>query len=175
MNKKGQFFLIAAVVIAGIILTMSTINISTKPSQKEQTSLYDLSKEIDYESSQLIDYGVYSRSEGETKNQIGSFISNYSAANPDTDILFIYGNQQSLTALTVLLYNRTATGNVDISGAGLEQYQTATVIPNYVVTGNEVVVELGEGQTLNFVLQPGENFFIVMKKQIGGETIVAKQ
>ncbi len=177
MNKKGQFFLIAAVVIAGIIITMSTIYITTKPAAKEQTALYDLSKEIDYESSQLIDYGVYnSQSFSETNRSIDSFIKNYSLANPDTDIVLVFGGKQSLTAV---LYTKSSSGTIDVgsggSGSGLQQYGLVAITLPYEIKGNTVIVKLNENSSLEFELQEGENFFIVLKKQAGEETIVAQQ
>ena len=100
MNKRGQFFLIAAVVIVGIIITLGTINISTKTSKNSNAAFYDLSKEINYESSRLIDYGVLNGQTFSTTNSsITSFVANYSVANPDTDMLLIYGNTSTLTIL----------------------------------------------------------------------------
>ncbi|MEM4259217.1 MAG: hypothetical protein QXS38_00430 [Candidatus Pacearchaeota archaeon] len=177
MNKRGQFFLIAALIIVGVIITLTAINISTKPSLKEQTTLYDLSKEIDYESSKLIDYGVYAgQPQEQTAETIVSLVSNYSMANPDTDLLLIYGNKDSLT---VLYYNKSLTGSVgfNLGGGAISggQYVITPVTPSYNVYGNEVDVTLAEGHILNFDLQPGQNFFIVLKKEVGGEVIVAQE
>jgi len=175
MNKKGQFFLIAAVVIAGIIITLGVINISTKQVANEETSFYDLSKEIDYESSQLIDYGVY---EAQTPQKISasvvSFVSNYSAANPDTEMLLVYGNKD---ILTVLFYNQSSSGAISIGSAETPQITITPKAPYYNRTGNNdeiITVHLAEGSELKFELKPeGENFFIVLKKQSGEETLVA--
>ncbi len=179
MNKRGQFFLIAALVIAGIIITLSAVHITTQTPIREETTLYDLSKEIDYESSQLIDYGVYQentmRQRGES---ILSFVRNYSAANPDTDILLAYGNCE---ALTVLYYNHTSSGFLGIVAGGgpisLPQEVIMPSTPEYDINleCDRATVTLGPGRVMEFELKSGENFFIVLKKQIGEEVIVAQE
>ena len=58
MDKRGQFFLIAAVVIIGLIIGLSVVYNSVK-APKEDSQVYDLSKEIDYESAQVIDHGTF--------------------------------------------------------------------------------------------------------------------
>ena len=45
MHKKGQFFLIAAIVIIMIVIGLGTIYVSTN-SQSEDTQTVDLSEEI---------------------------------------------------------------------------------------------------------------------------------
>ncbi len=177
MNKKGQFFLIAAVIIVGIIITISAINISTKPSAKEQTALYDLTDEIDYESSKLIDYGIYQeKSSEQTDSAILSLVQNYSMANPGTDLLLVYGNQSSLT---VLYYNKTLTGSIGFSTGGGTisgtQYTMTPTVPSYVLSPDTVNVQLSEDYTIPFELQTGENFFIRLEKKVGEETIVAQK
>ena len=181
MNKKGQFFLIAAVVIVGILVTLSAINIYTRAPVKEDTAFYDLSREINYESNKLIDYGVYKADiSSEINKSINALISNYSAANPDTDMLFVYGNDKFLSSI---FYNRTSSGFEGIGtggGAGIGLEQSTTISSGITPTrasdnANNVSVNLGGEAPLNFVLQPGENFFIVLKKETEGETLVAQE
>lgn len=173
MNKKGQFFLIAAVVIAGIIITLGAINISTKQAAREEQPFYDLSKEIDYEASQLIDYGVSQKSSfSEINNSLVSFVSNYSAANPETDMIFIYGNKDSTV---VLRYNKSPSGEIGISGTRTPQEVIVPTVPIWWPEGDNILVKLSEDFTLTFELKPGENFFIVLKKQAGEETFVAQK
>ena len=177
MNKKGQFFLIAALVIAGIIITLGAINISTKKIPNEEKPFYDLSKEIDYESNQLIDYGVYeSQTFSERNKSLVSFVSNYSAANPNTEMLLIYGNA---SLVTILFYTSASSGAPGISTGGspaeVPQRVIVPTVPIYEKSGNNITVMLSENSVLTFELQAGENFFIVLKKESGEETFVAKE
>lgn len=177
MNKKGQFFLIAALVIVGIIITLGAINISTKKIPNEEKPFYDLSKEIDYEANQLIDYGVYqAQTFSEINKSLVSFVSNYSAANPDTEMLLIYGDA---SLLTVLFYTQVSSGSVSASSGGspaqLPQKIIVPTVLGYEKSENNITVRLSEDYALTFELQAGENFFIVLKKESGEETLVAKE
>ena len=179
MNKRGQFFLIAAVIIAGIILTLGAINISTKKVIKDEKSFYDLSKEISYESNQLIDHGVYTGQSDKINDSLISFVEEYSAINPGTDMLLIYGNLES--SPTVILYSWTSSGTSGVSGGGptlgVPQMIPIQTNPESTFDKEEgiVTVKLSEELSLTFELKQGENFYIVLKKQSGGETLVAQQ
>jgi len=58
MVKKGQVFLIAALVIVSILIGLgaiyNTVNVSA-----EDIQIYDLSDEISFEASQVLDSGVF--------------------------------------------------------------------------------------------------------------------
>ena len=54
MHKRGQFFLIAALVVVGILVGLS-IAYTTVRTPREETQIYDLSEEIYYEGAQVID------------------------------------------------------------------------------------------------------------------------
>ena len=166
MNKRGQFFLIAALVIAGIIITLTTINISTKTPEVKTTALYDLSKEIDYESSSLIDYGVYQSTS--ITGSIDSLMANYSAANPDTDLIFIYGDPSEVTIASYTLNESGMVGMAGVYNTVMKKFYSENK-----TTGDKATVNLGEDK-LDFNLEQGQNFFIVLKKQSGEETIVAR-
>lgn len=175
MNKKGQFFLIAALVIVGIIITLSAVNISTKTPAKKNTAFYDLSKEIDYESSKLIDYGVYNKRESDTGKLITSLVANYSSTHPDTDFLFVYGNAEDGVSSTQ--YSRVSSGLTSVGSATSYQYETDVSYPetDIDVTHSTISVTLDETETLDFELSPGENFYIVLTKEVGEETLVAQE
>lgn len=179
MDKRGQFFLIAALVIVGIIITLGAINISIRTPLEDNTAFYDLSREIDYESNKLIDYGVYeSQSRTQINEKLASLVSNYAAINPDTEMLLIYGSAGNLF---ILYYNETSAGVAGISSGGpptgIPQKAIKPQVPeyNYNTETKTVEVTLAEDSVLTFELKEGENFFIVLKKESGGETLVAKE
>ena len=174
MNKRGQFFLIAALVLAGIIITLTTINISTKTPETKTAAVYNLLNEADYESSSLIDYGIYNSTD--ITGYMESLIRNYSEANPDTDMAFIYGNPE-VGPLTGKSYFAEQTASSTIEHATVRSYEKKIepVEGNTSIANNQVSVILPDNSTISFNLNPGENFFIVLRKESGGETIVAKK
>lgn len=177
MNKRGQFFLIAAVVIVVIIIALAKVNISTK-APKGDSTIYDLSKEIDYESNQLIDSGIYRESApGQINQSILSLVANYSAANPDTDIMVVYGNGNKLTALLFTTKSEGEFIGISTGGAtsGLKLF-TKTIVPletNILSSGGAVEILLNNTLLANFTLKEGENFYLILQKNTEEERLVA--
>jgi hypothetical protein len=176
MQKKGQFFLAAALVIVGLLIGLTTVYTSSKKNIEDKT-IYDLSKELNYETAELIDSGVFnSMSKEEISNQVQDFSSIYSNLNPDSDILIAYGNAEKL-AITAFI-NRDF-GGISI---GLGQGHTTKVAEPLFKgkTTLEVVPESTnvEVNVLNsiytFKLKQGQNFYLIMKKERGDEKIVAQ-
>ena len=177
MDKRGQFFLIAALVIAGIIITFGIINITTR-APAEDVAIYDLSNEIGYESGQLIDRGVYmSLSPGQLSSQVISLIGNYSASNPDTDITVVYGDAANITAVS---YENVPSGSegVNIGGTTSQVLQTRRTIQSHRASVNpsgNITVRLNDTESLSFDLKQGENFYLILKKNVKGERLVAQR
>ncbi|MEK6913924.1 MAG: hypothetical protein AABW47_04630 [Nanoarchaeota archaeon] len=95
-NKRGQFFLIVAVII--IVVIVSVITVSNYTSTKDEVKLYDLGQEIGIESQQVIDSGTYSGlNDDEMANLMENFAKNYvSYIEEDKNIYFIFGNKEQI-------------------------------------------------------------------------------
>jgi len=180
MNKGGQFFLIAALVIAGIVITLAAINITTKTASTE-AAIFDLSNEIDYESNQLINYEVYKDVPQQQKAQfLNTLMRNYSFSNPGTDMLFVYGNDKAATGI---FYGEEPTGFAGLNTGGESIIlRTVAIEPSNLDTSvmgagdkKKIRVMLNATIFLEFDLSPGENFFIVLRKEVGGETLVSRE
>ncbi|MBI5804347.1 hypothetical protein HY450_03825 [Candidatus Pacearchaeota archaeon] len=165
--KRGQFYLVAALVIIGILATLTTVYNVAK-TQREDLTVYDLSTEINYEAAQVIDNGIFTATSDE---QIGGNVENltdfYAEANPTSDLLVIYGNESELT---IIFYNNTKIGSVGISFGGVpidleieELRKLKGRIPRD--RSGRVQVELNEGIRYTFELNAGQVFFIVLKKE----------
>ena len=57
MNKRGQFYLIAAVIFIAVILGFASL--VNKISKQEVNFLIDIAKELDIESEKVYDYIIY--------------------------------------------------------------------------------------------------------------------
>jgi len=172
MNKKGQFFLIAALVIIGIILGLATRYNTVKVSEEDRT-VYDLSNEILFEATQVIDNGIFKEiDEGTISDRIENLTDFYSNRNPDSDIIVVYGNKRSLT---VIFYNKTETGSIGITIGNPVVFQTFTKdkLKRDGLTGEDVTVDLGLETTYDFTLRPGQVFYIIIKKEKSGERFVS--
>lgn len=176
-KRRGQFFIIAALVIVAILIGFATIyNFGKAP--KEDFRVYDLSDEINYETNQVIDNGVFN---GATQEQIATNIENitlfYAKANPESDFIFYYGNK---SFINYIIYVRNESGKVGIDfGTGISSSQatyTREVIKGTEIPyGNIVRVVVDEDIFYNFDLKEGQNFYLIIKKQRGQEKFVASE
>jgi len=94
-QKRGQFFLIAALVIISIIFSFGIIYNSAS-AQKTDTKTRTLSDSLKYESLQLINQGVYSNlSYNNVTDNIKNLTFYYSNSNPEYNITIIYSTSPS--------------------------------------------------------------------------------
>ena len=57
MNKKGEFFILTAVIISAVLVSLAVVK-NEVISNSEPASFYDLTYEIKQESASVIDYGI---------------------------------------------------------------------------------------------------------------------
>lgn len=168
INKRGQTFLIIALIVVGIIIGLSTIYTKTR-SSGEETRIIDLSSEIYYEGAQIVDSGVFKKQDQSAiKDEIDALIRRYTELNPDSEISIVYGNGYGTT------YHCQSSGSIHTGRAGQTFCKIAsTDIEPDDVTPTSITVTLDE-QDYSFNLEEGQNFFVVIKKETGtGEEIVA--
>ena len=176
MNKRGQLFLIASVVIAFVLLGLGATYVATQ-SKKEDTRVYDLSKEISFESSKVIDSGVFNVL---TEEQINKNLFNlsvyYAEANPQSDIRIYYGDSEKIY---YTIYNTSQIGEVGINTGGASSSQMIEVRSVTNGTGSSVngqvklILNQEKNVFYNFNLTSGQNFFIVLKNAREDEATVA--
>jgi hypothetical protein len=178
-NKSGQFFLISAVVI--IVVIVSVITISNYTSKKDEVKLYDLGQEMGIESQQVIDSGTYSGlSDEEMATLMENFAKNYvNYIEEDKNIYFIFGNQEQVHVLgyqevqaedvCVRLNQNPADVKKCLPTELIEMGKT-TNFPS--VKGslniNKVIIRIGDTD-YQFNLKSGENFYFVIWEEIKGE------
>ena len=62
-NKRGQFYLIAAIVIIAIVVGFATLSNFFNRGVVDEKKVYFLSKELDIEGAYVIDYSVFKGNE----------------------------------------------------------------------------------------------------------------
>ena len=85
LNKTGQFYLMATIIIIGIVIGVLTIsNYSVK---KEQIAIYDFAEELEIEGERVIDYETTT-----SESEFDDFAEKYSEyAGNEKDVYFIVG------------------------------------------------------------------------------------
>ncbi len=175
MRKKGQFFLIAALIIIGVLIGLGTIYNSFS-SKEEDTTVYDLSKEINFESSRVLDNGLYSSlSSDQIKSNIDNLTSYYQKQNLGNDIAIIYGNSQNAT---LILIENKGTGSIGIDTGGapitvINPTANKKIIQTIPNPGGNINIKLNSTFNFPFILSQNQQFYIVVKKERENERTVA--
>jgi hypothetical protein len=168
-GKKGQFYLVSAIIIIVILLGVATISNYTK--KKENVRLYDLKDELGIEGGEVIEYGVYNN-----KNELEDFTRKYSDyAGAGKSLIFVYGDENELHGAT---YTEISSGEIAInigsdSSSTIPQTQGSYETQSITSAGNQITVTLPNGNQQTFNLKEGQNFFFIISQEVEGETYVA--
>lgn len=149
MEKRGQFYIIAAIAIVVILFSAATLMNSSK--REEYFVVYDLTKEVDVESSNLKEYGVI---QGE---ELQDIFQNFSERyldymqDPAIEVHFIYGDSSDAYVFS-------------------KNYESGS----FVVGGSTLTIQSGQGnkQRLREGLKPGDKIEVSLK--VGEDNISPK-
>jgi hypothetical protein len=156
MQKRAQFYLIAALIIIGVIAGLTAIYNSATP-QKENTVVFYLAEEINYEASQILDSAAINDFSPDPK--VEELMNYYSQSNPNKDFLLVYG---STIPLNYILYsNKQATIDSQLLS------QTGTITPS------DFIVEFDGVLVKDFDLTPGRTIFLIVQQEKQGEVFIA--
>lgn len=175
MQKRGQLYFVAALIIVVLIIGLGAVYNYANSSQEDK-SVFDLSEEIDYETSRVIDRGVFA---GETieaqNNQINQIVEYYSNRNPNSELVTLIGNTTQITSYHYRLDEEGAICIQTGACSGLQFFTKERISPSVIhdVSNNLVTVRLEEGTSYKFELKQGQNFYIVLIKTKEGEKFVA--
>lgn len=191
-NKRGQFFIIAAVVISavlvGLVLTKNYVYTQDTPER-----ITSLTEDINDESMRVIDYGVYNEGDLSAKMENFSKVMNtyLSDAAPNTNFIFIYRNKTSLTIRNYgvnaslasypiqdcakatfsrigfgSLASTTATGTWEDSRNCVNVLEITDKDLVITINGKDVTFPISENRYFGFLLKldKGENTYVITQK-----------
>lgn len=171
MNKRGQFYLAAAIVIIAVIIGFAAIQNFTQ--RQSSVQLYDVKDELGIEGGKVLDYGTYNVDNEEEKEElIQNFTSEYNEyAGEGRNLYFVFGNTRKIF---VIKYEEVVSGSVSVSfgegggRAGLKTFIKGGEVETYVPEGNQVTITI-DGLDYDFELKRGENFYFIISQEIEGE------
>ncbi len=170
MKKRGQFYLVAALVIIAVIASLTTVYNDIKVQDKE-VFVYDLSKEINYEIKTYLGSGTFSAlSPEEIEAYIKKIAEDYSTTYPGIDFIIVYGNKEDLN---LIAYIAEPKGEVCINTTCFSVTETNLLNGTVEVNGNVAKIVFFDGDkevTYTFDIdKDGQNFFLVLQKKDEGE------
>jgi len=168
MKKRGQFYLIAAIII--ITLILGFVAISNYSKTKSSTKVYDLAEELGIESGKVLDFGTYSEYD---KDEMSGLLKGFSEtyidyAGEGRNLYFIFGNYDKIT---VVAYQDLTSGELSVEGGDspLKITKGTSISGEFFPKGqNKVKIIINEAE-FEFELKAGENFYFVLFQEIGGE------
>ncbi len=186
MNKKGQVFILAAVIIVVVVVSLAAIQNYVRV-DKDPNEFYDLSYNIGQESDIVMNYDTYNN---EDKISIYANVAQSYAKDNEVDTLLIYGNS---THLIIENYLSDDVNTIDssISGCGEEfvssiylsdsgksllldlndfDISCRKIISRDDLEGdNKISIKYGE-EVINFNLNKDNNFIVLLKKEDDSST-----
>ncbi|MCR4327809.1 MAG: hypothetical protein NUV46_04485 [Nanoarchaeota archaeon] len=170
MNKKAQFYFLAAIIFAAVFI--SVVTISNKATYTGQPVYLTEGEELNTELSYLLDY--FSREElldEEEKtiliNVSNSYIERFS---PGKESFFLFGKDVSLVLKgykkngTTLLIN-VGDGNSVVTDTGTFQNE-------YSLSGTDTAVLTLDGTSYPLIFYPGQNFYYLIKYDSNNQNFV---
>lgn len=161
-NKRGQFYIIAAMIIIAVIIGFASISNYAKT--KKNPRIYDLGKELGIETGYVYDYGVYN--ETDINSLINHWSDVYLNYTKDQEVIekwiFVYGKENELTAM---VFFSAETGSVSIGRSEIIVSEIKKkIIEDVMETGGNISIEF-QGFSYNFKLEKGENFFFIISSK----------
>ena len=178
MNKSGQFYLLAAIIIVLAVSGIASVQTYavTKP---EARKLQDISSELEEEGARIVDYGIYNPGEDPIA-LLDSFTDDdyapyFLKRTENTDIVFIYGNKANLWAVQ---YNDVSTGTISATiGSATTNWQIDVPYSNrtQIIDDGDDLVEIDLlGKTFEFDLKNNEMFYFIIAQEKEGETYIER-
>ncbi len=177
MNKRGQFLLIGALIVAGALFSITSVINSAKGGEAPN-SFYSLSNEIDYEGNRVLDWGVFNGDQDIEQELTTKFFTEYAAYIQQDKVLFLVGNPET-EAFKGYYFKEVEVGTVTISTGGQGFSEEIDGLIKYAVTVQKVnndkyqIQVTIDGVPYMLKLNKGQNFFFVIVKGENNEQFVA--
>ena len=175
-RKRGEYYLISAVVI--IMVLIGYVVISNYSRIVGYTKTYDLAEELEIESANVLDYGIYNEyiEIEQMQNLLEGFIEAYSEIGEIEELYFIFGNAEQIVFMGYQQLQDEILIKVAIDE---EEYHPLQIgkkaVEHKAFTGEEeikkVKVLVGEDE-YEFELEEGENFYFILSQVVKGEKYV---
>jgi len=177
-GKRGQFYIVAAIIISVVLIGLFTVNTYIKFKPKD-VKFYDISDEMGLETGYVIDYGIYSQ--GNLNNLIEEWTVTYvDYSSKYTNIgewVIIYGNEKNIT---LLYFTEESSGDISLSIGGT--YVGIHVTPDSPWYGKEsfqpsedIIKVKVDDIEYAFDLRKGENFYFVISSEEGDVDIFGEK
>ena len=181
MNRRAQFFLLAAVIISAVVISLGiTANRATV--NREPGNFYDFSYEVKRETGAVLDYEIYSNVEGGSLEDFVDLLADdIRDKNPDANFRFYYGNNTYLIERDFEVAGTMAISNICIGGSCQEvegdlgtydETAGTTVYDATDIGDSETFAVEVEGYEFSFPISRHRQVIFIMQKDVEDESFV---
>lgn len=163
-NKRGQFYLIGAVLIIFVIVEFMAIQNYARGDERK-ARIYEIKQELKEETAAIYNYGIVNGySDQNVNNNFNDLIedwlksyTNYKDKNGKIEWIFVYGKRDNLKYLVKNIGGEVRINNADVVETGDIVLQEGESKIEIMKDGREYEFEADESQER-------ENFFFVIKQ-----------
>jgi len=185
LNKRGQFYLIASILI--IIAVFSIVNIRIAPVQAAEIDLTGLVNELELETGYVVSHGVYNHRDDENMQVLmDKWLEDYFYYSKEEiekgEFVFIYGDEDGANAA---IYSNVDSSiiSLDVTGQNTGGGITGFIVGDWNRKKEEISprndgkisVKLLDEHIYEFDLKEGENFFFVISKERDEGRVIVKE
>ena len=165
-NKRGQFYLIAAVILVAMILGLVTISNNAK--KKDFTNIYDSEEELKIEAEAVLDYAIKNEP-ADIDGRLETFTRNYSNYSEAENLYFVFGDE---TSVNIAAYRKSTPATIFVDGNDLEiPVESYTILEDYTPADNKITLTINE-ISHEFELKTGQNFYFIISHETEEEDYV---
>ncbi len=117
MQKRGQFFLLAAVIISAMIISLG-VGTNRAITSEQPKNFYDFTYNVQKEIGAVVDYNVYSNfsDQANLTQFINSLAAHVEEKNPGSNFVIISGDNSSVTVRNYGTSSVNVNGGTEIKG-----------------------------------------------------------
>jgi len=193
MNSRGQFFLLAAVVISVVVVSLGAAT-NRAVVGKDPASFYDFSYEVKREAGEVLDYEIYSNVDGDLDEFVQLRAADIRDSDPVANFMFIYGNNTEMNLRNYGAAEAFA-GGTPIPGSGASVISTICVggycqdvdevisdfddgagyvqLDETDMSGSDDIAVTVEGYNFSFPISEHRQVIFIIQKGVGDESFVA--
>jgi hypothetical protein len=173
-NKRGQFYLVAAIIIVLALSTLASVATYAVVKPKPR-SVTDLGSELSEEGARIVEYGIMNADDKVEEFASEVYAPYFLRKTENANVVFIYGNKNNLKAIQ---YYTSSTGSISANiGSGSTSWAILNDFANQTaITGitEDVVRVTMFGTEYEFELRDNEMFYFLIIQEKEGEVYVEK-
>ncbi len=158
-NKRGQFYLLAAMMIIGLLFGLSIVE-NKISARAEKEGVKKLGSEVKIETGNVIGHSLFSVKQTETLlDEWTDEYANYSLSiEPDAEWAFAFGRNP----ITIVEVKKESTGAVETNlDTIIENVKRIRTKKTLTLSDNNISIEFN-GRIQKFKLENGENFYFIL-------------